>query len=50
MGKVGYDLLPVVSRANVHEMEGVCSLLDVLSAFGVHSKNPGGPPDLDDQG
>ena len=50
MGKVGYDLLPVVSRANVHEMEGVCSLLDVLSAFGVHRQHPGAPPDADDQG
>lgn len=50
MGKQGYDLLPVVSRANVHEMEGVCSLLDVLRAFGVHGQHPGGPPDTDDQG
>ena len=41
MGKAGYDLLPVVSRANVHEMEGVCSLLDVLRAFGVHGRQPG---------
>ena len=40
MGKAGYDLLPVVSRANVHEMEGVCSLLDVLRAFGVHGQAP----------
>ena len=48
MGKVGYDLLPVVSRANVHEMEGVCSLLDVLRAFGVHGRQPGAPPDADD--
>ncbi len=45
MGKAGYDLLPVVSRANVHEMEGVCSLLDVLRAFGVHGRPPGGPDD-----
>jgi len=45
MGKAGYDLLPVVSRANVHEMEGVCSLLDVLRAFGVHGQpGPAGPP------
>jgi CIC family chloride channel protein len=41
MGKTGYDLLPVVSRANVHEMEGVCSLLDVLRAFGVRGGRTG---------
>lgn len=35
MGATGFDLLPVVSRANVHELEGVVSLLDVLRAFGV---------------
>ena len=34
-------LLPVVNRANMREMEGVCSLLDVLQAFGVHSSSPG---------
>lgn len=49
MGKEGYDLLPVVSRANVHEMEGVCSLLDVLRAFGVHRQHPGAPPEAGDQ-
>lgn len=40
MGSTGYDLLPVVSRANIHEMEGVCSLLDVLRAFGVRGQQP----------
>jgi chloride channel protein, CIC family len=45
MGKTGYDLLPVVSRANVHEMEGVCSLLDVLRAFGVRGGATGDPTD-----
>jgi CIC family chloride channel protein len=35
MGSTGFDLLPVVSRANIHELEGVVSLLDVLKAFGV---------------
>jgi CIC family chloride channel protein len=35
MGSSGYELLPVVSRANIHELEGVVSLLDVLKAFGV---------------
>jgi CIC family chloride channel protein len=41
MGSEGFDLLPVVSRANVHEIEGVVSLLDVLRAFGVHGAGPG---------
>jgi CIC family chloride channel protein len=50
MGREGYDLLPVVSRANVHEMEGVCSLLDVLRAFGVHGQHPGAVPDADGKG
>lgn len=45
MGKTGYDLLPVVSRANIHEMEGVCSLLDVLRAFGVRGGATGDPTD-----
>ena len=39
MGKTGYDLLPVVSRTNVHDIEGVCSIVDVLRAFGVHGEN-----------
>ena len=41
MGATGYDLLPVVSRANIHELEGVVSLLDVLKAFGVKDTRPG---------
>jgi CBS domain-containing protein len=60
MGSTGYDLLPVVSRANIHEMEGVCSLLDVLRAFGVRGQQQPaaeitGPgtrddvPDVDDE-
>jgi len=40
MGATGFDLLPVVSRANVHTLEGVVSLLDVLRAFGVRERRP----------
>jgi len=29
------DLLPVVSRANIHQIEGVVTLSDVLSHYGV---------------
>jgi CIC family chloride channel protein len=45
MGSTGFDLLPVVSRANIHDMEGVCSLLDVLRAFGVRGEHPGTTPE-----
>ena len=37
--KTSYDLLPVVSRTNVHDIEGVCSIVDVLRAFGVHGES-----------
>jgi len=35
MGATELDLLPVVSRADVHKMEGVVTLGDVLGAYGV---------------
>jgi CIC family chloride channel protein len=35
MGSNQIDLLPVVSRADVHEMIGVVTLQDVLDAYGV---------------
>jgi CIC family chloride channel protein len=38
MGTNHIDLLPVVSRANVHQLEGVVILRDVLAEYGV-----GGP-------
>lgn len=41
MGAAGVDLLPVVSRDNVHHLEGVVTLARVLHAYGV------GPEDLD---
>lgn len=37
MGASHLDLLPVVSRANVHELEGVVTLQDVLDSYGVGS-------------
>lgn len=37
MGSAGLDLLPVVSRANVRELEGVVALADVMQAYGLHS-------------
>jgi len=38
MGASQLDLLPVVSRANVHQLEGVVTLQDVLAVYGVGSK------------
>jgi CIC family chloride channel protein len=35
MGKSQIDLLPVVSRADVHELVGIVTLQDVLDAYGV---------------
>ncbi len=33
MGATQLDLLPVVSRANVHKLEGVITLQDILDAY-----------------
>jgi len=38
MGASRLDLLPVVSRANVHQLEGVVTLPDVLALYGVGAK------------
>jgi len=38
MGANQLDLLPVVSRANVHQLEGVVTLPDVLALYGVGAK------------
>jgi CIC family chloride channel protein len=35
MGSVGLDILPVVSRADLHQMEGVVRLADILDAYGI---------------
>ena len=35
MGTNDIDLLPVVSRANVHKLEGVITLADVLKSYGI---------------
>jgi len=38
MGAANLDLLPVVSRANVHTLEGVVWLQDVLESYGIRSR------------
>ena len=35
MGGSGFDLLPVVSRADVHQLEGVVLQRDVLDSYGI---------------
>jgi predicted transcriptional regulator len=39
MGTEKLDLLPVVSRANTHNLLGVVILQDVLHAFGVEQRD-----------
>jgi CIC family chloride channel protein len=39
MGAAHVDLLPVVSRANLHHLEGVITLQDVLTLYGVGAKS-----------
>jgi chloride channel protein, CIC family len=36
MGANQLDILPVVNRANIHTLEGIVTLRDVLDAYGVH--------------
>jgi CIC family chloride channel protein len=36
MGANHIDILPVVNRANVHTLEGIVTLRDVLDAYGVN--------------
>ena len=35
MGAAQLELLPVVNRANIHKLEGVITLSDVLNSYGV---------------
>ncbi len=37
MGANQLDILPVVSRADVHKLEGIVTLRDVLDSYGVSS-------------
>ena len=40
MGSTRLELLPVVSRADIHKLEGVITLRDVLNSFGVGPHDP----------
>jgi CIC family chloride channel protein len=39
MGAAGLDALPVVSRADVHKLEGIVALQDVLKLYGFGAQN-----------
>ncbi len=39
LGKSGFELLPVVSRADVHKLEGVVLLEDVLKSYGIGAEH-----------
>jgi chloride channel protein, CIC family len=41
MGAAGLDLLPVVSRADVHRLEGIVLRHDVLVSYGIGADVPG---------
>jgi len=43
MGAARVNLLPVVSRANVHQMLGIVTLGDVLALYRVHKREPSQP-------
>jgi hypothetical protein len=38
MGAAGLDVLPVVSRADLHKLEGVVVLRDVLGSYGIDAE------------
>jgi len=39
MGAHQIEVLPVVSRADIHKLEGVVTLHDVLDAYGVSARD-----------
>ncbi len=38
MGANHIDILPVVNRANIHQLEGIVTLRDVLNSYGINSE------------
>jgi CIC family chloride channel protein len=41
MGANHIEVLPVVSRADVHKLQGIVTLRDVLDSYGVNPRNRG---------
>lgn len=44
MGRIALDTLPVVSRVDVHRLEGTVTVADLLRAYGVAPRFGDGPP------
>ena len=44
MGKIGMDTLPVVSRVDLHQLEAVVTVSDLLRAYGIAPGAIDGPP------
>jgi CBS domain-containing protein len=40
----GVDSMPVVSRADIHELLGVVTLTRLLAAYGIHTEEKAGVP------
>jgi CBS domain-containing protein len=40
MSKAHIDVLPVVGRADMHKLEGIVTLRDVLDSYGVEAMWP----------
>lgn len=45
MGVSQLDVLPVVNRANVHALEGIVTLQDILRIYGVGPRETAAAPD-----
>jgi CIC family chloride channel protein len=45
MGKAGLDVLPVVSRADAHELQGIVTLPEVLHIYGIQPVVPSSVPE-----
>ena len=39
MGANHLDILPVVNRADIHQLEGTVTLRDVLNSYGINSED-----------
>ena len=44
MGRIRMDTLPVVSRVDIHQLEAVVTVSDLLRAYGIAPGAGGGPP------
>lgn len=47
MGRTGLNVLPVVSRANAHQLVGIVALRDILNTYGVAKRDDASPNGAD---